>query len=69
MELLKLSAKGQIVIPQEMRKELEMSEGTIIALERTRDVIVIKKVDNGLVDKIKRSLEDIKHGRIKEWKG
>jgi len=28
----------------------------------------IKKVDTKLVDQIKRSLEDIKHGRIKEWK-
>ena len=27
------------------------------------------EVDMELVNKIKRSLEDIKHGRIKEWKG
>ena len=27
------------------------------------------QVDSELVCKIKRSLEDIKHGRIKEWKG
>lgn len=27
------------------------------------------EVDMDLVNKIKRSLEDIKHGRIKEWKG
>ena len=26
------------------------------------------EVDIELVNKIKRSLEDIKHGRIKEWK-
>ena len=26
------------------------------------------EVDMELVNKIKRSLEDIKHGRIKEWK-
>ncbi len=69
MEILKLSSKGQLVIPQRMREELGMQEGTIIALERTEDMIVIKKIDTELVDKIKRSLEDIKHGRIKEWKG
>lgn len=69
MELLKLSAKGQIVIPRDMREELKMKEGSIIALERTKEMIVIKKVDTELVDKIKRSLEDVKHGRIKEWKG
>ena len=27
------------------------------------------EVDTELVDKIKRSLEDIKHGRVKEWTG
>ena len=27
------------------------------------------EVDMGLVNKIKRSLEDIKHGRVKEWTG
>ena len=27
------------------------------------------EVDTELVEKIKRSLEDIKHGRISEWKG
>jgi len=27
------------------------------------------KVDVEIVNKIKRGLEDIKHGRIKEWKG
>ena len=27
------------------------------------------EVDAELVEKIKRGLEDIKHGRVKEWKG
>lgn len=27
------------------------------------------EIDMDLVDKIKRSLEDIKHGRVKEWTG
>ena len=27
------------------------------------------EVDMDLVNKIKRGLEDIKHGRIREWKG
>ncbi|MBI2657032.1 hypothetical protein HYX03_04795 [Candidatus Woesearchaeota archaeon] len=27
------------------------------------------EVDIELVEKIKRSLEDIKHGRVKEWTG
>ncbi|MDP1728888.1 MAG: AbrB/MazE/SpoVT family DNA-binding domain-containing protein [archaeon] len=69
MEILKLSSKGQIVIPQKMREDLAMEEGVIIGIEKVNDMIVIKKVDDQLVNQIKRSLEDIKHGRIKEWKG
>ena len=69
MEILKLSSKGQIVIPQKMREDLEMEEGVIIGIERVNNMVVIKKIDDELVNKIKRSLEDIKHGRIKEWKG
>ena len=69
MEILKLSSKGQIVIPQKMREDLAMEEGVIIGIEKVNDMIIIKKVDDQLVNQIKRSLEDIKHGRIKEWKG
>ena len=69
MEILKLSSKGQIVIPQKMREELDMEEGVIIGIEKVKDRIIIKRIDNDLVDQIKRSLEDVKHGRIKEWKG
>lgn len=69
MEILKLSSKGQIVIPQKMREELGMEEGVIIGIERINDMVVLKKIDLDLVNQIKRSLEDIKHGKIKEWKG
>jgi len=69
MELLKLSPKGQLVIPRKMREELGMEEGVIIGIEKVDDKIVMKKIDEELLAKIKRSLEDIKHGRIKEWKG
>lgn len=64
-----MSSKGQIVIPRRMRVDLEIDEGSVMAIEKMKDSIIIKKVDNELLNKIKRSLEDIKHGRIKEWKG
>jgi AbrB family looped-hinge helix DNA binding protein len=69
MEILKMSSKGQIVIPQRMREELGMETGVVIGIEKVNDMVVLKKVDLDLVNQIKRSLEDIKHGRIKEWKG
>jgi AbrB family looped-hinge helix DNA binding protein len=69
MEIAKLSSKGQIVIPRKMRKELGMEDGVTIGIEKVDDLVIIKKIDTDLVNQIKRSLEDIKHGRIKEWKG
>ena len=65
MEIIKISSKGQIVIPQRIRNELEINEGSILVVEKMKDLVVIKKVDNDLETQFKRSLEDIKHGRIK----
>jgi len=69
MELIKISSKGQIVIPRKIREDLQIDQGSIMAIDKVKGGIAIKKVDRALVNKIKRSLEDIKHGRIKEWKG
>ena len=69
MEITKISSKGQIVIPQKIRNELEINEGSVVAIEKMKDLVVIKKIDTELIGQVKRSLEDIKHGRIKEWKG
>ncbi len=69
MEIIKVNSKGQIVIPQKIRKEFKITKDSILALDKMKNHIIIKKIDTELLDKIKRSLEDIKHGRIKEWKG
>jgi AbrB family looped-hinge helix DNA binding protein len=69
MEIIKVNSKGQIVIPQKIRAEFEITEESILAMDKMKNHIIIKKIDTDLVDKIKRSLEDIKNGRIKEWKG
>ena len=68
MEIIKINSKGQIVIPQKIRSEFDITKDSILALDKMKNHIIIKKVDTELVDKIKKSLEDIKHGRIKEWK-
>jgi AbrB family looped-hinge helix DNA binding protein len=69
MEITKISSKGQIVIPQKIREELNIDTGSVMAIEKMKDLIVIKKIDEDLVRQFKEGLEDIKHGRIKEWKG
>lgn len=69
MEITKLSSKGQLVIPRKIRLALGIDNNSTLALEKVNDAIVIKKIDEEIFNKIKRSLEDIKKGRIKEWKG
>lgn len=44
VEMIKMSSKGQIVIPQDIRAEIHASEGTIFAVISGRDSIVLKKV-------------------------
>ena len=44
VEMIKMSSKGQIVIPRGIRAEICASEGTMFAVVSGRDSIVLKKV-------------------------
>lgn len=65
MEITKISSKGQIVIPQKIRNELNIKEGSILVIDNMKDMIIIKKIDEDLVNQFKKSLEDLKSGKIK----
>lgn len=65
MEIAKISSKGQIVIPQKIRTELEINQGSILAIEKMNNLVVIKKVDNDLVRQFEQGLKDLKSGKLK----
>lgn len=65
MEITKISSKGQIVIPLKIRSELGIDEGSVVAVEKMNNFVVLKKIDVDLVKQFKSSLADIKAGRIK----
>ena len=44
VEMIRMSSKGQIVIPQSIREEVHASEGTIFAVVSGNDSIVLKKI-------------------------
>ncbi len=46
-----------------------MQETITIPKQEYKELKKKAKVDMELVNKIKRALEDIKYGRIREWKG
>ena len=44
VELTKLSSKGQIVIPRNLRNELHLEEGETFAVVGRDDIIILKKI-------------------------
>jgi len=70
MEIVKLSSKGQIVIPAKIRKELKLSKGDKLLLEREGDMIILRPMVKLSklkgVDKIEGASEEIEKIR-KEW--
>jgi len=56
METTKLSTKGQVVIPEQIRAGLE--EGTSFIVTRQGNLIVLKKID-GLTKKELKEMEEL----------
>ena len=44
MEITKVSTKGQIVIPQGIRKELGLEAGASVAIEKSRNIVILRKI-------------------------
>jgi len=65
MEITKISSKGQVVIPLKIRNELGIEEGSVLGVEKMKDMVILKKIDVDLVKQFKDSLADVKAGRIK----
>jgi len=56
MEITKLSTKGQVVIPENVRRDL--SVGTAFTIARKDDLIILKKVE-GLTKKEEKEMEEL----------
>ena len=64
VEMVKMSSKGQIVIPQGIRTEICASEGTVFAVISGRDSIVLKKIATPSKEELICELKEIaKEGR------
>ena len=51
-----------------MKSRTKMPKKITISLAEYEMLKKNSKVDSNLVNQVKRSLEDIKHGRVTEWK-
>lgn len=66
VETIRMSSKGQIVIPQDIREELKTTEGTIFAVYGHNDTIILKKITTPSKEDLISELGAIaKAGRIK----
>ncbi len=64
IEITKMSSKGQIVIPQNTRKEINANEGTMFAVTAQKDTIILKKIETPSRKMLMRELREIaKEGR------
>ena len=48
-----------------IRNELGIVDGSTIAVEKVKNVVVLKKVDDDLLSQFKEGLEDLKARRIR----
>ena len=71
-ELTKLSSKGQVVIPTDVRNKLKIKEGSVLAVTTKKDMIVMRKLDTKMKPEdlktlklIEEAWEDIERGRYR----
>ena len=44
VETVRMSSKGQIVIPWDIREEVQIGEGDVLAVVGSEDTIILKKI-------------------------
>jgi len=45
VKITKISSKGQVVIPQEIRKKLDLEEGNLMIVSDQNNTILLKKIE------------------------
>lgn len=75
-EFTRVSSKGQIVIPKDIRESLNIQEGDLLAAVSEENFIILKKVnpkiteqEKILLKRIKEAWDSIDSGDYKEMEG
>ncbi|MBI2550015.1 hypothetical protein HYV83_02440 [Candidatus Woesearchaeota archaeon] len=61
MKTTKMSSRGQVVIPENVRAVVSASEGTLFAVVGSSDTIVLKKIGMPSKEALIKDLEKIAH--------
>lgn len=75
IELTKISSKGQVVIPQDIREKMNLEEGETLAVSMQNNLIVLKKMENPMekedletLAEIKEAWKEIAEGKYRKMK-
>jgi AbrB family looped-hinge helix DNA binding protein len=73
VELTRASSKGQIVLPKDIRTKLHIKKGTLFALKATGKVIMLKKIEDPILQAdletlkgVEKAWEEIEHGKFRK---
>jgi AbrB family looped-hinge helix DNA binding protein len=64
IELTKISSKGQVVIPQDIRRKMGLNDGETLAVSTQDGLVVLKKIKDPLEEDDLKTLAEIKEA----WK-
>jgi len=59
VETVKMSSKGQVVIPQNVREAINAGEGSIFAVITNNDSVILKKIKTPSKDELINDLKKI----------
>ena len=72
IEITRASSKGQVVIPEDIRKKLKIQKGSIFAVTSKNEMIVMKKLESKMskadiktLKMVEEAWKDMEHGRYK----
>ena len=73
IEIAKMSSKGQLVIPQDIREKMHIKEGSMFAVASIDNTLVLKKIESPIgeedmktMKRVEEAWEDIENGRYRK---
>ncbi|MBU2099924.1 hypothetical protein KKB11_01695, partial [Candidatus Micrarchaeota archaeon] len=59
VELTRMSSRGQIVIPQDIREEMELEEGEAFAVFGSKDSLLLKRIKTPSKEEMLKKFEEL----------
>ena len=73
IEIVKVSSKGQVVLPKSLREKLDLRKDSFVALTNINGAVILKKIqgmtkeDYETMLGVAKAWKDIEEGRYKKW--